>query len=252
MGHSAGRFAVQRAVMACRALDGIDTQWAALARSAASRCVLTALCERDATIGALGLADMGELVDAVRGRHRRLDPVAADRVLGLLVAHQDVDPLVAMAVVVALVPGLVGVAGRLSWGAHGPWGGAETFAGDLVTTAWEVVTDWAGRRREFMASALLSATRKRLARRAQCWRREIAGRAELADVEAIEGPTLSAAEELARVLEDATSVIGRQNAAVVYARRVLGMRATDVATLTGRSRQAIDRCLARSEEQLCG
>lgn len=238
--------------MAHRALDSLRSQWEPLAHSPQSRDALAALCEQEPSLDVLGVEDLGELVDALRGPRRRLDAIMADRILGVLVAHQDVDPLVAVAVVVALVPGLMGVARRLSWGATGPWGGPECFAGELLTTTWEVVSDWAGRRREYMAPALLSAIRKRLERRAACWRREMGERAEMTDVEGIEGPSLSAAERLARALEDATEVIGRRNTAVVYARRVLGMTATDLAALTGESRHALDRCLARGERQLCG
>lgn len=251
-GHLAGRSRAHRRAMAHSALDSLRSQWEPLAHSPQSRDALAALFEQEPTLDVLGVEDLGELVDALRGPRRRLDAITADRILGLLVAHQDVDPLVAVAVVVALVPGLMGVARRLSWGATGPWGGPECFAGELLTTTWEVVTDWAGRRREYMAPALLSAVRKRLERRAACWRREMGERAEMTNVEGLEGPSLSAAEHLARALEDATEIIGRRNTAVVYARRVLGMTATDLAALTGESRHALDRCLARGERQLCG
>lgn len=250
-GNMPGRWHAQRAAMAYMALDSILTQWAPLAHSGPSRAALVALAEREPSIAALALDDLGDLLEAVAGRHRRLDRVAADRMLGLLVTHQDVDPLVGVGVVVALVPGLVHVGERMSWGATGPWGDPECYVGELVTTTWEVVSDWAGRRREFMALALLSSVRKRLVRRAECWQRELAGRTDVADLDGVEGQGLSVAEHLARVLEDAVKTVGRRDMAIVYARRVLGMTASDLAVLTGESRHALNRRLALTEQRLC-
>ena len=134
-------------------------------------------------------------------------PLRADRVIGAMVASQLLDPLIALAVVMALTPGLKVVARRLEWGAGGPWGHPEVFSGDLMTTAWEVVAAWEGRRREFMAPALLHAVRMRLDRRAQAWRREMGQRTEWEEVSDPEGSAESAPEQLARVLEDAADRI---------------------------------------------
>jgi DNA-directed RNA polymerase specialized sigma24 family protein len=121
-----------------------------------------------------------------------------------------------------------------------------------MTTAWEVVAAWEGRRREFMVPALLHAVRMRLDRRAQAWRREMGRRTEWAEVSDPEGPSESAPEQLARVLEDAADgILSRRDASVVYAHRVLGLTMVELAAMTGHSRQALDRCRARAEQRLC-
>ncbi len=69
--------------------------------------------------------------------------------------------MIPRALLQALVPGLLSVAKRLSWGRGGDWESGGPFFSDLVTTAWEVIADWAGQDRPYAALDLLSAIRCR-------------------------------------------------------------------------------------------
>jgi hypothetical protein len=239
-------------VVAHSSFEHFRAQWAPIAHSEASKRALAALAAREPAVASLGRSDLGDLVDSVSGRERSLDPVSADRVIGSLVASQGLDPLIALAVVVALTPGLKVVARRLQWGAGGPWGHPEVFSGDLMTTAWEVVAAWSGRRREFMVPALLHAVRMRMSRRAEAWRAEMGRRSEWDEVGDTGGAEESAPEQLARVLNDAAGrVLSERDASIVYAHRVLGLTMVALAALTGHSRQSLDRRRARAEQQLC-
>jgi hypothetical protein len=247
-----GTWRAHRARMAHASFEHFRAQWIPVAHSAASVRALAVLATKEPTVAALGKDDLGQLVDALCGDARSVDPVSADRAIGAMVASQLLDPLIALAVVMALTPGLKVVARRLEWGAGGPWGHPEVFSGDLMTTAWEVVAAWEGRRREFMAPALLHAVRMRLDRRAQAWRREMGRRTDWEEVCDPEGSAESAPEQLARLLEDAADrIVSRRDASVVYAHRVLGLTMVELAAMTGHSRQALDRCRARAERRLC-
>ena len=247
-----GRWWAHRAAMAHPSLLRLSRQWDAVAHTGASREALHALSATEGCVAELGVADLGQLVDALRGSRRSLSPTDADRVVAAMVAHQDLDPLIGLSVVVTLLPGLVMVGRRLEWGAGGPWGHPEAFSGEMVSVAWEVVADWTGRRREFMVPALLGAVRKRLVRQGEAWRREVAGRGDADELEQLAGPSLSAAEELARALDTATGgVLSRQEAAIVYGHRVLGLAMTELSAMTGESRQSLDRRQRAAEARLC-
>lgn len=238
--------------MAHPSLLRLSRQWDAVAHASASREALHALAAAETCAAKLGVTDLGELVDALRGSRRSLSPAQADRVVAAMVARQDLDPLIGLAVVVTLLPGLVMVGRRLEWGGGGPWGHPEAFSGELVSVAWEVVADWRGRRREFIVPALLGAVRKRLVRQGEAWRRELAGRGDPDDLEQMAGPSLSAAEELARALDAATGpVLSRREAAIIYGHRVLGLPMTELSAMTGESRQSLDRRQRAAESRLC-
>jgi len=231
-------------------------EWAVIARSPESAIALKSLAEVEGAVASLGAADLGDLVDALSARSGRLDPVSADRVVGAMVRSQHVDVLVARAVVQALVPGLLNVAERLGWGRGGPWVDAEAFASDLVTTAWEVIRHWAGRTREYMAAALLSAVRCRLWRQAVAHRRELA-RLERRPVDELAHHVTtrggrSTLEDLARSLEEAMDhAAGDSDTALVYAHRVLGYSLAELAQLTGRTRKQLEYRRDRAEGLLC-
>jgi DNA-directed RNA polymerase specialized sigma24 family protein len=160
--------------------------------------------------------------------------------------------MIGVAIVVTLTPGLKALARRMDWGSGGPWGGAEVFSGELMSTAWEVVADWSGRRQEFMVPAILTAIRKRLIRRTQAWRRETDRRTDWSIIAEPEGSSESIIDELARVLENAADqLISRGDASLVYAHRVLGLSMVELAKMTGQSRNALHHRATRAERRLC-
>jgi DNA-directed RNA polymerase specialized sigma24 family protein len=238
--------------MAHASFELLRDQWSSFSGSSVSGHALRELARREASVRVLGCRDLGDLVEVISGRGRRLDAIAADRTIGILVANQTIDPMIAVAVVVTLTPGLKALARRMDWGAGGPWGEAEAFSGELLTTAWEVVSDWSGRRQEFMTPAILTAVRKRLARQVRSWKREVSRRIEWSKIAEPEGVTESAIEELARLLDHAADhVISRGDASLIYAHRVLGLTMVEMAAITGRNRTTLQHRATFAGRSLC-
>lgn len=227
-------------------------EWRALGHSPGARQALDRLAAAEPDVAAAGATDLGSLVAIL---HRARGPAERDRAAALVRAmlrSLDLHPLVPRALLQALVPGLVTVARRLSWGAGGDWEDGGAFFADVLTTAWEVVTGWAGQDRPYAVLDILSAVRCRA-------RRQILGqrdgrRRHVADVD----PDLLAAawtpgdtdlDVLARAIEDlAGHGVDRSDAAFLYANRVLGLSVAELAALTGRSRRHVVRRRDRAAE----
>ncbi len=156
--------------IAYRPVDQLAAEWTVSGRSVESRRALEALRRRDPLIDARipsEVCDLGDLVERLhrvrptRAKGAREAREAAAEVVRALLRSADADPMIPRALLQALVPGLLGVAKRLSWGRGGDWEGGGPFFSDLVTTAWEVIADWAGQDRPYAALDLLSAVRCR-------------------------------------------------------------------------------------------
>jgi hypothetical protein len=230
--------------VALRPLDQMTRDWDAQSRSAASRKAFSALAALEPTVaelGAVGIEDLGGLVTSMRpggdGWHR--DRAAA--VLRAMLRSQGADPLIARAVLQAVMPGLVSVARRLSWGSGGEWEDGGAFFVDAVTTAWEVIAEWSGDDRPYAVLDLLSAVRCRLRRQLLGHRTRGSRLMPVADPPDLgAGSTCSASdvEELARALDDLVGHgLDADDAAVLYAHRVLGYSLTELSSLTGKSRR---------------
>jgi hypothetical protein len=160
-----------------------------------------------------------------------------------MLRHEHVHPLVPRAIVQALLPGLVGVARRLSWGSGGEWRDGGAFLADAVTTAWEVVVEWSGHDRPYAVLDILSAVRCRMRR--QLLRHRSRAEWPLRDGrdggerdELIGGGSGTDLDELAHAIDDEWGRgLDPQDAAVLYAHRVLGYSIAELAQLTGRSRR---------------
>ena len=228
-------------------------EWAASAGSVASRRALAALAAAEPLVDAVGAVDLGGLVEVLSARSGRLAPLRAAETLSAMVRSQGVDGLVARAVVQALLPGLLGLGGRFRWGASGPWyGDGDLFAGDLLATAWEVVTGVAGR--DVKVPRLLDLIGWRLRNLALADARRVA-RLDWRPVELLPdrpGVSGSVLEDLASALDGvAGRVVSRRGAAVVYAHRVLGLTMAEVAALGGATRKQADHWRTNTERQLC-
>jgi hypothetical protein len=238
--------------MAHASFDLFRDQWTSCSHSNASARALSTLAECESSVSELGCRDLGDLVELIGSEDRLIDPVTADRLIGVMVANQSTDPMIGVAVVITLTPGLKALARRLNWGSGGPWGGAEVFSGELMSTAWDVVADWSGRHNEFMVPAILTAVRKRLIRRIQAWRQETGRRTDWSKIAEPQGWSESAVEELARVLENsADQMISRADASLVYAHRVLGLSMVELAKMTGQSRDSLHHRATFAERRLC-
>jgi hypothetical protein len=215
-----------------------------------------ALVTREPDLARLEVADLGDLLVLLRSARGRAERERAAGVVQALLRSQDAHPLVARAVLQALVPGLVGVARRLSWGQGGDWTDGAAFFTDLVATTWEVIVSWAGEDRPYAVLDLLSAVRCRLRRellrhKAQRQRLNLG----LGEEDALAAVGEAGATDLERLASAIEDLWGRgldpADAAVVYANRVLGQPLSDLARRSGRTRRQLSGCRDRAEKALC-
>ena len=178
----------------------------------------------------------------------------AARLVRVLLREAGSDPFVSRMLVQVLLPGLVAVAGKLRWGQGGDWRDGEEFFGELLSTAWLILQEWAGQDRPYAVLDLLSAIRCRLRR--QLFRaKDQGGRS--APLESGSATELSAGsetdlEELARILIDLhRDGMGDDEVQVLYAHHVLGYSIAELAALTGRDRRVLYARRDRGHRRLC-
>jgi AcrR family transcriptional regulator len=111
-----------------------------------------------------------------------------------------------------------------------------------LTTAWEVIVEWAGEDRPYAVLDLLSAVRCRLRRRLLGHRARGTRLVPVPDPDVLSpaapGPGASGADELARAIDQLEGRgLDSADAAVLYAHRVLGYTLTELSALTGKSRR---------------
>jgi len=242
--------------VALRPIDQMTADWVSTSRSRPSRQALTLLAEAEPEVAALGVDDLGGLVDALRVAGPAGDRERAARVFRAMLRSQSVHPLVPRAILQALLPGLVTVARRLSWGAGGEWDDGGAFFADLVATAWEVVVAWSGDDRRYAVLDLLSAVRCRLRRQAArhrtAWERESIGLDPESGVGAAGSSGTTDLEDLARTIDSlAGHGLDPSDAAVLYGNCVLGLTTTELSRMTGRSRRHLDGRRRRAAQELC-
>ncbi|MDA8359009.1 MAG: hypothetical protein M0Z95_22535 [Actinomycetota bacterium] len=230
---------------ALRPIDRLDAEWEVIGRTADSRHALSLLAAAEPSVAALGAADLSGLVAAMDLMRHHADSARAARLFQAMLRSAGVHPLVPRAALQAMVPGLVGVARRLSWGRGGDWESGGQFFLDAITTAWEVIVEWAGQDRPYAVLDLLSAVRCRL-RRQLLHHRELRDRAVLSVFDAAEADqaadpgVANDLQELAREIEE----LDRRGAdpvdtATLYANQVLGISLSELARMTGASRRRV-------------
>ncbi len=222
--------------------------------------VLLELLSREPDLAATGATSLPELLTHVTG-----PPPGAMvphwRVTAALVRSLEVDELVALGILVALQPGLRAVARQLDWGRGGPWPGRESFGGDLVSTAWDVLASVGGTTLAFPERTVLRRVRQRLAWQRRTVRRRTERERPVPDVElagssdpdvprrpgwrpSVPGDaavdvrlaTLSVLDALSGALREARAVeLSRSDVAIVYAHRVLGYSLRDIADVLAAS-----------------
>lgn len=226
--------------IALRPIDQLSADWQARSRSPDSREALARLARAEETVAALGVSDLGDVVALLALSRHCADRTGAAKVLQAMIRSQAVHPLVPRAILQAMMPGLVAAARRLSWGSGGDWQGPGPFLADVVTTAWEVIVEWAGQDRDYAALDLLSAVRCRL-RRQLLRQRDARERLALGvDPDGLRPPQWAPGttdlEELARAVNGAVRRdLDPFDAAVLYGNRVLGLSIAELARITGRS-----------------
>lgn len=233
--------------IALRPIDQLARHWEADSRTAASATALQLLAEVEPMVAALGARDLGDLVDSLRegsdrsgGRRGAIRP-QAPAVIQAMLRSQHVHPLVPRAILQAMLPGLVGVARRLAWGAGGEWPDGGAFFVDLLTTAWETIVEWSGQDRPYAVPDLLSAVRCRLRRQLLRHRVTVEHHAPPPDDSVVgcsPGCGASDLDELAQAIDEAElGGLDSVDASILYAHRVLGYTLTELSALTGRSRR---------------
>ncbi len=153
----------------------------------------------------------------------------------------------------ALVPGLIGVAGKLEWGRGGPWENGDEFFGELVSTTWCVVQEWAGRDRRYAVLDLLNAIRCRARRQLMRARDAEPKTVHLDDTGEWEGDLPeSGLEQLARMFIDLRrDGMGVEEIQVLYAQHVMGYSIAELAAMTGRGRRVLYARRDRGRRRLC-
>jgi hypothetical protein len=197
-----------------------------------------------------------DVVEHMRGAKGRQSREEAARLIRVLLRESEADPFLCRMLVQALIPGLVTVAGKLQWGRGGEWQDGEEFFGELLSTTWLVLQEWAGQDRAYAVLDLLSAIRCRLRR--QLFRsKDVGGRSvplgpEFGEKGAASSRKETDLEELARMLIDLQHEGMRPDEVqVLYAHHVLGYSMAELATLTGRDRRALYARRDRGQRRLC-
>jgi hypothetical protein len=232
-------------------IDQLATDWLASSRGSASREAYVLLASRESVVAEAGVADLHELVRKLRQAIGDSKGTWAPSVIQAMLRSQWVHPLVSRAVLQALLPGLVTIARRLSWGSGGNWTDGAAFFDDLTTVAWEVITEWSGQSRAYALLDLLSAIRCRMRRQLlnRRNRREVSIGVELESY--LSHPIASEGTDLELLAQEIDKATGTEleeiDAAVLYGVRVLGLTMTELAKLTGRSRRYLTDRRARAE-----
>jgi DNA-directed RNA polymerase specialized sigma24 family protein len=246
------------------AIEQINTEWMVLGRSPHAVRVLHQLASRDEALHRLVHGDDSlapplcptpfDLVEHMRrasGRRGREDAAALIR---LMLREAGTDGLVARFIVQALLPGLVNVAGKLSWGDGGDWVDGADFFSELLSTAWEVVADWSGQDRRYAVLDLLSAIRCRLRR--QLFRAKRHRHAHDTLTPEVAQTRLARPESDLELLAH-TLIELRQDGMraeeieVLYAQHVLGYSISELASVSGRDRRALYARRDRGLRRLC-
>lgn len=224
-----------------RPIDHLNREWEAHRHSAESRKAFQQLVTIEPQLATVGAADLGDLIDWLSSRRGAAGRAAAATVVRAMVRSQGAHRMITRAILQAVLPGLVGVARRLSWGSGGDWPDGGAFFTDTVTTAWEVVVEWSGQDRPYAVLDLLSAVRCRL-RRQILRQRNRSAKLDLG-MEPEDAPAVALdsgitdLETLARAIEaHGDQDLDRLDGAVLYANRVLGLSMAEMSQRTGISR----------------
>jgi hypothetical protein len=245
-------------------IDQMAAEWEALGRSRAAVRSLRTVARRDPGLSRLIVGTVDDpppcatpcdLVEHMRRATGRKQREEAAQFVRVMLREADADPFISRMLVQALVPGLITVAGRLQWGRGGDWQDGAEFFGELVSTSWVVVQEWAGQDRPYAVLDLLSAIRCRLRR--QLFRSKELGdqsvplSGDLPEPESRHVHSETDLEELARILIDLHGEGMRPDEVqVLYAHHVLGYSMAELAALTGRDRRALYARRDRGQRRL--
>ncbi len=243
-------------------IDQMAAEWRSVGRSRRAVRSLHTVAARDPGLSRLVLGEGAgpppcptpyEVVEHMRRARGRTEREEAARLVRVLLREADSDPFIERMLVQALLPGLVVVAGKLRWGRGGGWQDGEEFFGELLSTTWLVLQEWAGQDRPYAVLDLLSAIRCRLRRQLFRAKEDLARSIPLAPQQAERvAPSETVLEELARILIDLRhDGMRAEEVQVLYAHHVLGYSIAELAAVTGRDRRALYARRDRGHRRLC-
>jgi hypothetical protein len=221
-------------------------EWAALGNTASARTALRRWAETEDV-----LAGFTSPTEVVASCQRRGDPRAANAVLGALLRLAD-DPLAARAVLQAVLPSLAARAWRRRWDGSSLWDDVGELDAEMVVVAMERIAELAGTSPEWPSQAIVEVAYARLRWAAQVARRRQVHTVPLDAVHDLAAPDHGVEDDFADVLLDAVAAGGlrRDDAAVIYATRVLGFTPAEVAERQRRDVRAVRTQRARAERTL--
>ena len=230
-------------------IDQMTAEWQSIGRASPAVAALERVATRDPVLSELVLGTGGRPArcptpcDLLARMHRargRAEREEAAHLVRVLLREADAEPFLQRLLVQALVPGLITVARKLQWGRGGPWLDGEEFFGELLSTTWFVLQEWAGQDRRYAVLDLLSAIRCRVRR--QLFRaKDLQGRTvSLHDAADREARSETDLEQLARMLIDLRlEGMRTEEVQVLYSQHVLGYSIAELAAATGRDRRAL-------------
>ncbi len=228
-----------------RPIDQLTAEWHLLARRPETRDAVEALRCSAPDLDLEGITTLHDLLDHMRSARTPKERVAAAEALRIMLRSQSLHPLLPRAILQALLPGLISVARRLSWGAGGEWQDGGAFFSDLLATAWEVIVEWQGQDREYAVLDILSAIRCR-ARRQLMRQRETHSTAR--SIPGIHPGLLNAPAppddlgSFANLIESLRgNVLTDNDADLLYAHSVLGFSLAEIARSWGEGRRRLEQ-----------
>lgn len=264
-----GKSKAQPSPMELFAITAVRHEWAARSRGPGAVALFEHLARSEPDLALVGATSLAELFGALAGPAKGC-PVARWDITNALIRQFHTDELVGLGLLSALVPGLIHVAATMQWGRGGPWGDTESFAGDLVATAWTVLAGLGGSTVTYPERRVLDRVRSQLGhQRAMARQREQRCSSLSAsysperpshewaggpnrDLEPEDPQPLSVLETLTLALRRfECSQVPREDLRLLFAHRVLGYSLSELAEHGGEKLAALRYRSRQVEALLC-
>lgn len=204
------------------AFASITDEWDAVADTARARTAIAAWAQRHPA-----LASYRSPADLVATINRPGHPELSCALLADLLVVAEDDPLAQLAVLQALLPGVLRVVSR-RWktaSGSGPWTAQADLAADTVSAAWEAIRQHAGEHHCRPARLIVRRVERRLRTVHDAHRRETLRLVPILDSSSVAAThECRAEEEFAAAIEEAvaTGQLDRATVAVAYRVAILG------------------------------
>ena len=119
-------------------IQRLRIEWQITGTSPASRTACHRLAAHEPVVANLGVNNLAELVAAIAMPSTWLSPIEAANIIAAMLRSADVDPLIARAIIQALIPGVLALPRRFDR-ANGPWCDLDAFLVDAISNLWEQI-----------------------------------------------------------------------------------------------------------------